>query len=139
MKTIEEKARAYDKAFERAKALYAKGASDSLFLEEMFPELKESEGERTRKTLIALVTWAKSYSESGVTGEDAETDVDLELEKEIDSYYGMYRKDGKTYDIEDGEECADWRELFNPYAEIAFARHFYNRGKLNARKEVSHD
>ena len=50
MKTlsIEEKAKAYDKAFGRAKALYAKGAPDSLHLEEMFPALKESEDERIR-------------------------------------------------------------------------------------------
>ena len=43
--TIEQKANAYDWAFGRAKGLYAKGAPDSLHLEEMFPELKESEDE----------------------------------------------------------------------------------------------
>ena len=59
---------------------------------------------------------------------------EVDLEKEIDHYYGMYRKGGKTYDIKDGEECADWKEMGNPYSEIAFARHFYELGR-NARKE----
>ena len=50
--TIEEKAKAYDKALGRAKALYSKGAPDSLYLEEMFPVLKESEDDRIRKWII---------------------------------------------------------------------------------------
>ena len=54
---------------------------------------------------------------------------EVDLEKEIDGFYGMYRKDGKTYDIEDGEECVDWKEMCNPYFEIEFARHFYELGK----------
>ena len=50
--TQEEKARAYDKALERARALYSQGAPDSLTLESMFPELKEeSEDERMIKAL----------------------------------------------------------------------------------------
>lgn len=52
--TQEEKVRAYDKAFGRAKALYSKGAPDSLCLEEMFPELKESEEEKIRQKLLFL-------------------------------------------------------------------------------------
>lgn len=62
-------------------------------------------------------------------------DMDLELEKELDSYYGVYRKDGKTYDIDDDEECVDWKECVNPYAEIDLARHFYELGLKSARKE----
>jgi len=45
----------YDEAFGRAKALYAKGAPDSLHLEEMFPELKESEDEMVRKKVIEVL------------------------------------------------------------------------------------
>lgn len=52
--TIEQKAKRYDEALGRAKGLYAKGAPDSLYLEEIFPELKESEDERIRKNLIEL-------------------------------------------------------------------------------------
>ena len=50
--SIEEKAQRYDEAFGRAKGLYAKGAPDSLYLEEMFPELKESEDEKIREAII---------------------------------------------------------------------------------------
>ena len=53
--TIEEKAQRYDEALKVAKGLYAKDAPDSLHLERMFPELKESEGERIRKHLIGVV------------------------------------------------------------------------------------
>lgn len=60
---------------------------------------------------------------------------DFEIEKELDNYYGMYRKNGKTYDIENGEECEDWKEMFDPYNTFVFASHFYELGKLNARKE----
>lgn len=42
----------YDNALGRAKALYAKGAPDSLYLEEMFPELKENEDEKIRNALV---------------------------------------------------------------------------------------
>lgn len=41
----------YEQALGRAKALYAKGAPDSLHLEEIFPELKKTEDERIRKEL----------------------------------------------------------------------------------------
>ena len=49
--SIEEKAKAYDKAIERAKGEYAKfeGMLPGDVLEEVFPELKESNDERTRK------------------------------------------------------------------------------------------
>lgn len=67
--------------------------------------------------------------------QDEQPEVDLDLDKELDRYYGVYRKDGKTYDIEDGEECEDWKEMFDPYNTFVFARHFYELGKLNARKE----
>jgi len=54
--TIEEKAQRYDEALKVAKGLYAKDAPDSLHLERMFPELKESEesgDEKMRKSLAA--------------------------------------------------------------------------------------
>ena len=51
MKTIEEKARAYDEALEKAKKLYEKGTiTESIGY--IFPELKESEDEKIRKELI---------------------------------------------------------------------------------------
>lgn len=62
-------------------------------------------------------------------------EADLDFEKEMDSFFGVYRKDGKTYGIEDDEEYADWKEDCNPYFEIDLARHFYELGLRNARKE----
>ena len=55
--SIEEKAKAYDRALEIAKA-WCKLDNNDLSnddLETLFPELKESEGEKTRKRIIALV------------------------------------------------------------------------------------
>ena len=58
--SIEEKARAYDKALERAQALYNDKneigyANAESVLEEVFPLLKESEDEKIRKELIDIV------------------------------------------------------------------------------------
>jgi len=60
MKTIEEKAKAYDKVLEKSKEFYSLckkcGAKDTVdFLEDNFPELKESEDERIRKEIIAFI------------------------------------------------------------------------------------
>ena len=54
MKTIEEKAKAYDRALEIAKAWHKLDNNDlsNDDLETLFPELKESEGEKIRKWLI---------------------------------------------------------------------------------------
>ena len=54
MKTIEQKALAYDEALEKAKRLYEKGTiTESLC--HIFPELCESEDERVRKAILELV------------------------------------------------------------------------------------
>ena len=51
MKTIEEKAKAYDEALEKAKKLYEKGTiTESIGY--IFPELEKSEDEKIRKELI---------------------------------------------------------------------------------------
>ena len=52
--TTEQKAKAYDKALEKAKRLYEKGTiTESLC--HIFPELEGSEGERIRKELIGFL------------------------------------------------------------------------------------
>lgn len=53
--TIEEKAKAYDEALERAKEHYHAGCFAPAMLERIFPELKESEDERTRKELLGFI------------------------------------------------------------------------------------
>ena len=62
MKSIEEKAKAYDEALEKARKLATdlpNGRNDRLYhvddLEYIFPEIVESEDERIRKWLIALI------------------------------------------------------------------------------------
>lgn len=62
--TTEEKARAYDKAFEKIKYVMEHGVSPTLNkedLQDIFPELQESEDERIRKELI-------KYLKEGVEG-----------------------------------------------------------------------
>ena len=53
MKTIEQKAKAYDEALERAKKLSVDGYLDAIAVEEIFPQLRESESEdeRIRKVI----------------------------------------------------------------------------------------
>ena len=57
MKTIEEKAKAYDEALERAKEMIdsKKTFIGKECLEQIFPELRESEDERIRKKIIDIV------------------------------------------------------------------------------------
>ena len=49
---IEQKAKAYDEALERARQLNVDNMLSDESLEEIFPELKESEGERTKREII---------------------------------------------------------------------------------------
>ena len=57
MKTIEEKAKAYEDALERASKLRVQNPFDTVsqMMEHVFPELAESEDEKIRKWLIAIV------------------------------------------------------------------------------------
>lgn len=59
---------------------------------------------------------------------------EVDLEKEIDKFFGIYRKNGRAYSTEDNEECLDWKVDCNPDFEIAFAKYFFELG-LNARKD----
>ena len=59
---------------------------------------------------------------------------EVDLEKEIDKFYGMYRKNGITFSIEDNQECLDWKEDCNPDFEIGFARHFFELGMRVSNK-----
>jgi hypothetical protein len=53
--TQEDKAKAYDEAIIKAKALYGQPLVDNTLLETILPELKVSEDERIRKALIEMV------------------------------------------------------------------------------------
>ena len=54
--TEKEKAKAYDEAIERAKKLYG-----DVITEEIFPELKESDGERIKKNCIHFLELQKQH------------------------------------------------------------------------------
>lgn len=58
--------------FEEAKRLYKDANADQRYvLERLFPQLIESEDEKIRKEIIALIDWSKSYHASGMTNDDA--------------------------------------------------------------------
>lgn len=59
---------------------------------------------------------------------------EVDFEKEIDKFYGMYRKDGQTFSLEDNQECLDWKVDCNPDFEIAFAKHFFELGMAVSNK-----
>jgi hypothetical protein len=60
---------------------------------------------------------------------------EVDLEKEMDKFYGIYRDDkGETYDVKDNEPCFDWKEDELAGHELHIAIHFYVLG-LNERKE----
>lgn len=68
--SIEEKAKRFDEAIERAKKCYeeSKMRGNDWFvkdIEEMFPELKESEDERIRKEIIGHVRNTRCVTEEG--------------------------------------------------------------------------
>ena len=55
--TTEEKAKRYDKAFQIARNVwrFSSNNAEIMRMEELFPELRESEGERIRKELIGFL------------------------------------------------------------------------------------
>lgn len=61
----------YEQALGRAKALYAKGAPDSLHLEEMFPELKESKDEKIVRVIRGWIcALSSSFFDDGFSKEE---------------------------------------------------------------------
>ena len=75
--TTVEKAKAYDRAIEKAKTLYNSVFVNNDVLEQIFPELGESEDERIRKALIHLLSnvniagYTGFYKEAGITCDEA--------------------------------------------------------------------
>lgn len=59
----------------------------------------------------------------------------MNLEKEIDEFYGVYRKDGQTFSLGDNEECVDWKVDCNPEFEKYFAKYFFELGLKAAQKK----
>ena len=73
--TQEEKARAYDKAIEKIKYVMEHGVSPTFNkedLQDLFPELKESEDERIRKSIIHLVNISHEQGGYALSKDEAE-------------------------------------------------------------------
>lgn len=67
--TTEEKAKAYDEALEKVQSLYEQAKKDDNPIwstyEYLFPQVRESEDEKTRKRLIDFISTIKGIAESG--------------------------------------------------------------------------
>lgn len=64
MKTIEEKAKRYDEAYKVAESIhrFSSNPAEIKRMEEIFPSLKEYEGERIRNVLIGWINLESSIS-----------------------------------------------------------------------------
>ena len=91
--SIEEKAKAYDEALKVAKGLYAKGAPDSLHLERIFPELKESKDEKIRKELIEYI---KDQQSSFISAPDCRDKYEEEENNKYNSWLAWLEKQGEN-------------------------------------------
>ena len=92
--SIEEKAKAYDEALERAKKYMAKGYD--VLMPEIFPELRESEDERIRKGLIEVVSdiagsWP--FEEHKITKKEALAYLEKQKEYKPTSFNEPYNPD----------------------------------------------
>jgi len=92
--TQEEKAKAYDKALEKARQLCAYPTTKPFIsdLQDLFPELKESEDEKIRKEIIEQINLLKSATLS-----------DLK-DKQFDSWITWLEKQGEQKPVEWSEE-----------------------------------
>jgi ABC-type transport system substrate-binding protein len=91
--TTEEKAKAYDEAYKRARDYYEKGYFIiNAALVNIFPELKESEDERIRKALVEMV--------HDTTGDELWVDYNVHKENAI----AWLEKQGETYTKKDVDD-----------------------------------
>lgn len=98
--SIEQKARAYDEALEKAKRLYGEGTITECLCH-IFPELKESRDEKIRKLLIRLFT-----SNTNEKFDDVSTqDILAWLEKQKQDDLTNYKKTSSNYDEAEKEKC----------------------------------
>ena len=104
MKTIEEKAKAYDKALEKAeKALEVCGTDKCETARQifsLFPELKESEDERIRKRILLSVEKdLMAHKNSGCDTKDLENCI---------AWLGKQGEQKPTYKVEPKFKVGDW-------------------------------
>lgn len=62
---------------------------------------------------------------------------EVDLEKEMDKFYGMYRdENGLTYDCETNRRCPDWKDDEDEDQKLPLARHFYELGLANVKEAI---
>ena len=107
MKTIEEKARAYDEAIKIAKKYWnsPRTCFDINALTEMFPELKESEDEKIRKMLIEFFGRGLEYNSS--TNGVPDKDIVRWLEKQGEKLQGKSTLEAAKEDKVDSQNCVN--------------------------------
>lgn len=112
--SIEEKAKRYNEALEKAKTLKECSTNTEVvgYMDELFPELKESEDERVRKELLAViddlilpneqhdrfVTWIEKQGKQtpeAVNKEKADNSIKIEPKFKIGDW--VVRKDGQDF------------------------------------------
>ena len=111
--TLEQKAKAYDEAIERAKEELGSGCFNKGSIEYIFPELKESEDEKVRKELFAVIN-------------------DLVLPKEQLERFNAYLEKVKDFDKQ-------LEEAYKNSDEVQYKRGYddgYLEGITNAKKEL---
>ena len=111
--TLEQKAKAYDEAIERAKEELGSGCFNKGSIEYIFPELKESEDEKVRKELFAVIN-------------------DLVLPKEQLERFNAYLEKVKDFDKQ-------LEEAYKNSDEVQYKRGYddgYLDGIVNAKKEL---
>ena len=117
----EEKAKAYDEALEKARQLCAYPTTKPFIsdLQDLFPELKENEGERIRKKIIATI-----HLYYGEPLEDEAKEMIFWLEKQCEQNHVWSREDEKCIRLStdiidsslraglcvqlDRDRCVDW-------------------------------
>ena len=89
----------YKNVFEHAKSAYGTGAYDDYTLEQLFPQLKETEDERIRKTLIDALKTSKSVGElKFILPEPTRKDCIAYLEKQKEEKLDSIRIKCKEHD-----------------------------------------
>ena len=119
MKTIEEKAKAYDEALERAQKATRAGSDVAMdIVQYIFPDLKESEDERIRKMCITAVNIAASSDGGLLHSEASECLAWLEEQKDknclaCDQHLKGYIAGRKVTEEEKQKEQkpVEWTEL----------------------------
>jgi len=97
-------------------------------VEGIISELEWSEDEMIKKKLKALVTWAKSYSASGITWGDAETILNW-LEKQSNENYNPYKTTV--------ESISAMVEKYAPFG--SDLQDFYDNVKVKCKDAVEYD